>query len=45
METLTLETIDILDPDLYVQRDYPQAEWTLLRREAPQVTSYLEEPR
>src|SRR5229473_1154631 len=35
METPTLETIDILDPDLYVQRGYPQAEWTLLRREAP----------
>ena len=45
METRTLKTINILDPDLYVQRGYPQAEWTLLRRETPQVTSYREEPR
>ena len=35
MGTLALETIDILDTDLYVQRGYPQVEWTLLRREAP----------
>jgi cholest-4-en-3-one 26-monooxygenase len=35
MTALTLETIDILDPDLYVQRGYPHEEWTLLRREAP----------
>ncbi len=35
MQRLRLETIDILDPDLYVQRGYPHAEWALLRREAP----------
>jgi len=35
MTALTLETIDILDPDRYVQRGYPHEEWTLLRREAP----------
>jgi len=35
MTALTLETIDILNPDLYVQRGYPHEEWTLLRREAP----------
>ena len=35
MERLRLETINILDPDLYVQRGYPRAEWPLLRREAP----------
>jgi cholest-4-en-3-one 26-monooxygenase len=31
----TLDTIDIVDPDLYVARGYPHEEWTLLRREAP----------
>ena len=35
MATLTLETIDIVDPDLYVERGYPHEEWALLRREAP----------
>jgi len=35
MAALTLETIDIVDPDLYVARGYPHEEWTLLRREAP----------
>jgi cholest-4-en-3-one 26-monooxygenase len=35
MAALTLETIDILDPDLYVQRGYPHEEWTLLRHRAP----------
>lgn len=35
MTALTLDTIDILDPDLFVQRGYPHEEWTLLRREAP----------
>src|ERR1700722_7162496 len=31
----TLQTLDIIHPDLYVQRGYPHAEWALLRREAP----------
>lgn len=35
MATITLETLDILNPDLYVERGYPHAEWALLRREAP----------
>jgi cholest-4-en-3-one 26-monooxygenase len=35
MAALTLDTIDIVNPDLYVQRGYPHAEWALLRREAP----------
>jgi len=35
MAALTLETIDIINPDLYVERGYPHEEWTLLRREAP----------
>ena len=35
MAPLTLETIDIIDPDLYVQRGYPHEEWALLRKEAP----------
>jgi cholest-4-en-3-one 26-monooxygenase len=35
MSALTLDTIDILTPDLYVERGYPHEEWTLLRREAP----------
>lgn len=35
MADLTLETIDIIDPDLYVQRGYPHDEWAFLRREAP----------
>jgi cholest-4-en-3-one 26-monooxygenase len=35
MAELSLETIDILDPDLYVKRGYPQDEWALLRRQAP----------
>ncbi len=35
MESLSLDTVDILNPDLYVQRGYPQEEWRLLRREAP----------
>jgi cholest-4-en-3-one 26-monooxygenase len=30
-----LETLDIINPDLYVQRGYPHQEWTVLRREAP----------
>ncbi len=35
MAGLTLDTIDILTPDLYVERGYPHEEWALLRREAP----------
>lgn len=35
MSGLTLQNIDIIDPDLYVQRGYPHEEWALLRREAP----------
>lgn len=42
MATLTLETIDIVDPDLYVERGYPHEEWALLRREAP--VFYYERP-
>jgi cholest-4-en-3-one 26-monooxygenase len=35
MSDLTLDSIDIINPDLYVQRGYPHEEWALLRREAP----------
>jgi cholest-4-en-3-one 26-monooxygenase len=35
MAALTLDTVDILDPDLYVRRGYPHDEWTLLRQQAP----------
>jgi cholest-4-en-3-one 26-monooxygenase len=35
MAELSLQTIDIIDPDLYVRRGYPHEEWSLLRREAP----------
>jgi cytochrome P450 len=35
MSTLTLETVDIIDPELFVERGYPHEEWALLRREAP----------
>ncbi len=35
MDELTLDAVDIVNPDLYVQRGYPHAEWALLRREAP----------
>jgi cholest-4-en-3-one 26-monooxygenase len=35
MADLSLQTIDIINPDLYVQRGYPHEEWALLRREAP----------
>lgn len=42
MAALTLDTIDIIDPDLFVQRGYPHEEWTLLRREAP--VFYYERP-
>ncbi len=42
MAALTLDTIDIIDPDLFVQRGYPHEEWALLRREAP--VFYYERP-
>ncbi len=32
---LSLDQIDLIDPDLYVERGYPHEEWALLRREAP----------
>src|SRR5215469_1677538 len=35
MAPITLDTLDILTPDLYVERGYPHEEWALLRREAP----------
>ena len=35
MTALTLDTIDLVSPDLYVQRGYPHDDWALLRREAP----------
>jgi cholest-4-en-3-one 26-monooxygenase len=35
MPALTLENLDIINPDLYVQRGYPYEEWALLRKEAP----------
>src|SRR6185437_6997060 len=35
MAALTLATLDIINPDLYVQRGYPHEEWALLRKEAP----------
>ncbi len=33
--TIALDSVDIHDPRLYVERGYPWAEWDLLRREAP----------
>jgi cholest-4-en-3-one 26-monooxygenase len=42
MAALTLDSIDIVNPDLYVQRGYPHEEWALLRREAP--IYYYERP-
>jgi cholest-4-en-3-one 26-monooxygenase len=35
MAALALDTLDILTPDLYVERGYPHQEWAILRREAP----------
>src|SRR5260370_10674661 len=35
MAALTLETLDLVNPDLYGQRGYPHEEWALLRKEAP----------
>ncbi len=34
-EALTLDTIDIIGPDGYVENGYPHEAWKLLRREAP----------
>src|SRR5215213_8544158 len=34
-ERLTLDSLDITDTALYVERGYPWAEWDLLRKEAP----------
>jgi len=42
MAELSLATIDILDPDLYVERGYPHDEWALLRSQAP--VFYYERP-
>jgi cholest-4-en-3-one 26-monooxygenase len=42
MAALTLDSIDIVNPDLYVQRGYPHDEWALLRQEAP--IFYYERP-
>src|SRR5258708_36055565 len=42
MGELTLESMDIVNPDLYVERGYPHAEWSLLRRDAP--TYYYQRP-
>jgi cholest-4-en-3-one 26-monooxygenase len=35
MAEFSLDSIDILDPDLYVERGYPHEEWALLRSRAP----------
>ena len=35
MEDFTLDTLDIINPDLYVERGYPHREWAMLRRQAP----------
>lgn len=35
MKALTLETIDIVNPDRFVDRGYPHEEWALLRHAAP----------
>ncbi|MBI3758950.1 MAG: cytochrome P450 [Deltaproteobacteria bacterium] len=35
MGELTLDSVEIVNPDLYVERGYPHAEWAFLRREAP----------
>ncbi len=42
MAELTLQTLDIVNPDFYVQRGYPHEEWALLRCEAP--VFYYERP-
>jgi cytochrome P450 len=33
--TLTLDNLDIVDPDVYVEHGYPFEAWDILRREAP----------
>ena len=35
VQALTLDTIDIIGPDAYVENGYPHEAWKLLRREAP----------
>jgi cholest-4-en-3-one 26-monooxygenase len=42
MAECTLDTLDIIDPDLYVKRGYPHEEWALLRSHAP--VFYYERP-
>jgi cholest-4-en-3-one 26-monooxygenase len=42
MADLSLESLDILDPDLFVRRGYPHDEWALLRSQAP--VFYYERP-
>lgn len=42
MAEISLENIDILDPDLFVERGYPHDEWALLRSTAP--VFYYERP-
>ncbi len=42
-DRLTLDTIDITDTDLYVERGYPWEHWDLLRKEAP--VYWYERPR
>jgi cholest-4-en-3-one 26-monooxygenase len=42
MTELNLANIDIVDPDLYVERGYPHDEWALLRAQAP--VFYYERP-
>ena len=34
-DPLTLDNLDIVDPDLYVEHGYPWPAWDILRREAP----------
>ncbi len=34
-QALTLDSIDIIGPDAYLENGYPHAAWKLLRREAP----------
>src|SRR5215467_2942860 len=42
MAELSLETIEIVDPDRFVEHGYPHDEWALLRSEAP--VFYYERP-
>ena len=34
-DTLTLDNLDVVDPDLYVEHGYPWGAWDILRHEAP----------